>query len=102
MRKTARTLIPLALLLGAVLVVSACAGAHDEAASSVQPGFTGASEAGAKAAPPVSAEPTALPPDAQTEEASRPSLDGGSPAVDPLPGIQPRVIQNASLSVTVG
>jgi hypothetical protein len=103
MRKTARILIPLALLLvGAAFVVSACTGASEEAAPTADAGLTGGAEGGGKAAPTVSAEPAALPPDAQAEEASPPSLENGSLASNPLPQIQPRVIQNASLSVTVG
>jgi hypothetical protein len=106
MRKTARIVVPLVLLLVATALVSACAGASEEAAPSAESGFTGGAEAGGKTAPPVSAEPAAPPAapptDAQAEEGSSSSLEDGSPVSNPLPQIQPRVIQNASLSVTVG
>lgn len=102
MRKTARIVVPLVLLLVATALVSACAGASEEAAPSAESGFTGGAEAGGKTAPPVSAEPAAPPTDAQAEEGSSSSLEDGSPVSNPLPQIQPRVIQNASLSVTVG
>jgi hypothetical protein len=106
MRKTATILFPLLLLLvGAALFAAACSGAGDDEAATAElaeeadggedSDLAGAADLAAPAEPPA-AEPVALPP----AEASQPA-DEALLAVDPLPGVQPRVIQNATLSVTV-
>jgi hypothetical protein len=107
MRKTATILFPLLLLLvGGALFAAACSGAGDdeaavtELAAEAGGGETsdraGAAELAAPAEPPA-AEPAAPPP----AETSQPDADEALLTVDPLPGVQPRVIQNATLSVTV-
>jgi hypothetical protein len=107
-RKTAHILFPLVLLLvGAALFVGACSGGDDESAAPDMAAAGGEIDARDDVAAPAPAEPAAAPP----AEAAEPSavaddtLGAASeeelPAVEPLPGVQPRVIQNATLSVTV-
>jgi hypothetical protein len=113
MRKTAHVVVPLVLLLvGAVLFAAACSGAGDEeaAAPPAEAGLAGdaavsedasalapAEPAGLPAEP---AEPPAEPVAAPPAEAAPPALEEDLLGVEPLP-VQPRVIQNATLSVTV-
>jgi hypothetical protein len=108
-RKTAHILFPLVLLLvGAALFVGACSGTGDDEAAAPETAVAGGDlEAGDGAAAPAPAEPAAAPPAEAAEppaaaaETNAAPLDEELLAVDPLPGVQPRVIQNATLSVTV-
>ncbi len=105
MRKSATILFPLLLVLvGAALLAASCSGAGDDEAaappSAAEPGFAGEADGSRDLAAPAPAEPVAEPAEPPAE-AGAAALEEDLLAVDPLPGVPPRVIQNATLSVTV-
>jgi hypothetical protein len=110
-RTTVRlVLLPLVLLTAIALAVGACtAGSDDEAAAPAEATRAGegsgtvAGSPGADFAGDVAVEETAAPaePAPPAEPAAEAPLGEGVPISGTVPPIQPRVIQNASLSVTV-
>ena len=105
MRKSATILFPLLLVLvGAALLAASCSGAGDDEAaappSAAEPGFAGEADGSRDLAAPAPAETVAEPAEPPAE-AGGAALEEELVAVDPLPGVPPRVIQNATLSVTV-
>ena len=107
-RTTVRmVLIPLVLLTAAALAVSACSASGDEEAAApaaaepapaeTAPGDLGTVDSGAAGGQDAErgAAAEAAPP------AEPPAVDGSIPISGQVPPIEPRVIQNASLSVTV-
>jgi hypothetical protein len=105
MRKSATIVFPLLLVLvGGALLAASCSGAGDDEAaappSTAQPGLAGGEDAGRDLAVPALAEPAAEPAEPPADAAAA-VLEEELPLVDPLPGLQPRVVQNATLSVSV-
>jgi hypothetical protein len=106
MRKTARIVVLAAALAAMVVAAGACSagGSGDEAAapSSAEPPAAPPAEAAEPAAEetsaPAPAEPAAEEPAARDSSAVEGELVG---AVGQVPAVQPRVIQNASISLTV-
>jgi hypothetical protein len=111
--KTVRfVLIPLVVLVGAALGVGACAGAGDEEAAPAPAeaggfeesleaeGITRAVDSGGSVAAEPAAPAEAAPP-AEPAPAAEAPLGEALPISAGLPPVEPRVIQNASVSITV-